>query len=269
MSKDAFKDNVVILTGASSAIGREVARQLAGQGAWLVLAARDVGRLEEVAAECRQRGGRAIGVRTDVALESECRALIERTVAEYGRIDTLINNAGISMWTPFEKLQDLSLLDHIMRVNYLGAAYATYYALPHLKQTRGRLVAVSSLAGKNGVPTRSGYAASKHALVGFFDSLRIELLETDVTVTLIYPGFVTSEIRERAFGADGKPLGKSPVREAEVMAAEECAQIMIKAIARRKREEVMTRRGKLGQWLKLIAPGAVDRVARKAIEEGK
>jgi short-subunit dehydrogenase len=269
MSGNAFKDNVVILTGASSGIGREAAHQLAEQGAWLALAARDADRLEQVTAECRKRGGRAIAVQTDVAIESECRQLIERTVAEYGCLDTLINNAGISMWTPFDQLQDLSILDRVMRVNYLGAAYLTHYALPHLKQTRGRLVAVSSLAGKNGVPTRSGYAASKHAMVGFFDSLRIELMGTGVTVTLIYPGFVTSEIRERAFGADGQPLGKSPVREAEVMSAEECARIMIDAIARRKREEVMTLRGKLGQWLKLIAPGVVDKVARRAIEEGK
>ena len=130
-------------------------------------------------------------------------------------------------------------------------------------------MAVSSLAGKNGLPTRSGYAASKHAMVGFFDSLRIELRETGVTVTLIYPGFVTSEIRKWAYGADGKPLEKSPVRESEVMTAEECARIMINAIARRKREEVMTLRGKLGQWLKLIAPAVVDRIARKAIQEGK
>jgi short-subunit dehydrogenase len=154
-------------------------------------------------------------------------------------------------------------------VNYLGSAYLTAYAIPYLKQTRGRIVAVSSLAGKNGIPTRSGYAASKHAMVGFFDSLRIELAETGVSVTLIYPGFVTSEIRERAFGADGQPLMKSPVREAEVMTAEECARIIIKALARRKREEVMTARGKLGLWVKLIAPGMVDRMARKAIEEGK
>jgi short-subunit dehydrogenase len=138
-----------------------------------------------------------------------------------------------------------------------------------LKQTHGRLAAVSSLAGKNGVPTRSGYAASKHALVGFFDSLRIELLETGVSVTLIYPGFVTSEIRERAYGADGQPLGKSPVRESEVMSAEECARIMINAMAKRKREEMMTLRGKLGQWLKLFAPRMADNVARNAIEEGK
>jgi short-subunit dehydrogenase len=269
MSKQAFKDNVVILTGASSGIGRAAALQLAEQGAWLALAARDGERLEQVAVECRQYGGRALAVKTDVASESECRNLIERTAAEYGRIDTLINNAGISMWTPFEQLQDLAILEHIMRVNYLGAAYLTHAALPYLKQTRGRLVAVSSLAGKNGVPTRSGYAASKHALVGFFDSLRIELLETGVSVTIVYPGFVTSEIRERAFGADGQPLGKSPVRESEVMSAEECAHIMLDAVARRKREEVMTLRGKLGQWLKLFAPGMVDRVARKAIEEGK
>lgn len=269
MSKDAFKDNVVIITGASSGIGQEVAHQLAEQGAWLTLAARDAKRLDEAAAECRERGGRAIAVKTDVAIESECRNLIDRAVAEYGRLDTLINNAGISMWTPFDQLQDLSILDDIMRVNYLGSAYLTYYALPHLKQTRGRLVAVSSLAGKNGVPTRSGYAASKHAMAGFFDSLRIELMETGVSVTVIYPGFVTSEIRERAYGADGKSLGKSPVRESEVMTAEECARIMINAMARRKREEVMTLLGKLGQWVKLFAPGVVDRFARRAIEEGK
>ena len=269
MNGNEFKDNVVILTGASSGIGRAVALQLAEQEAWLALAARDVDRLEQAAAECGQRGGRVMAVKTDVAIESECRNLIDRTASEYGRVDTLINNAGISMWTPFEQLQDLTILDRIMQVNYLGAAYLTHYALPHLKQTRGRLVAVSSLAGINGVPTRSGYAASKHALAGFFDSLRIELLETGVSVTIIYPGFVTSEIRERAFGADGQPLGTSPVREAEVMTAEECARIMISAMAKRKRAEVMTRRGKLGQWLKLIAPGMVDRAARKAIEEGK
>ena len=106
-------------------------------------------------------------------------------------------------------------------------------------------------------------------MTGFFDSLRIESMGTGVSVTMIYPGFVTSEIRERAYGAAGRPLGKSTVRKAEVMSAEECARITIEAIAKRKREAVMTLRGKLGQRLKLIAPGAVDKVARHAIEEGK
>ena len=269
MDKTTFKDNVVIITGASSGIGRELARQLADQGAWLSLAARDAARLQETAETCRMRGGRAISVQTDVSVQDDCHNLIECTIAEYGRIDTLVNNAGISMWAKFDELKDLSVFERIMRVNYLGSVYLTAYALPYLKQTRGRIVAVSSLAGKNGIPTRSGYAASKHAMVGFFDSLRIELAETGVSVTLIYPGFVKSEIRERAFDVDGQPLKKSPVREAEVMTAEECARIIIKAIERRKREEVMTLRGKLGQWVKLIAPGFVDNMARKAIAEGK
>jgi short-subunit dehydrogenase len=269
MSEKVFKDNVVIITGASSGIGREVARQLAEQGAWLALGARDVERLETTATDCRGRGGRALVVKTDVGVEAECQNLIAQTVAEYGRIETLINNAGISMWSRFDELQDLSGLERMMRVNYLGAAYCTYYALPQLKQTRGRLVGVSSLAGKNGLPTRSGYAATKHAMAGFFDSLRIELADSGVTVTMIYPGFVTSEIRARAAGADGQPLGESPVHEGEVMTTEDCARIMIKAMARRKREEVMTLRGKLGLWGKLIAPGLVDRMARKAIEEGR
>ena len=154
-------------------------------------------------------------------------------------------------------------------MNYLGAAYCTYYALPHLKQARGRLVAVSSLAGKNGVPTRSGYAASKHAMAGLFDSLRIELASSGVSVTMIYPGFVASKTRHRVMGPDGKPLGKSPVREEQAMPVEECARLVIAAMTGRKRELVMTLRGKLGQWLKLIAPGLVDRMAQQAINTGR
>ena len=269
MRSTTFKDNVVIVTGASTGIGREVALQLASQGAWLVLAARNGEQLESVAADCRRRGGKAIAVPTDVADESQCKRLIDRAVAEYGRIDTLINNAGISMWTKFEELKDLAILDQMMRVNYLGSAFLTAYALPYLRQTKGRIVGISSLAGKNGVPTRSGYAASKHAMAGFFDSLRIELADSGISVTMIYPGFVKSEIRERAAGADGEPLGQSPIHENEIMTAETCARIILNAVAKRRREEVMTLRGKLGQWLKLIAPGLVDRVARQAIEQGR
>lgn len=269
MSATVLRENAVILTGASSGIGRALALQLAEQGAWLALAARDVNELEKVAKECRRYSGRAVVIPTDVTEPSQCHRLIERTVAEYGRIDTLVNNAGISMWTKFEELHDLAVLERIMRVNYLGSAYLTAYAIPYLKQTRGRLVAVSSLAGKSGVPTRSGYAASKHAMVGFFDSLRIELAEYGITVTIVYPGFVQTKIRERAFGANGNALVHSPVHEDKVMSADTCARIMVNAIVKRKREEVMTVRGKLGQWLKLIAPGLVDRVAKAAIEQGR
>jgi short-subunit dehydrogenase len=271
MSEAPFRDNVVVLTGASAGIGREMALQLAEQGAWLALAARDAGRLEEVAAECRARGGRAVAVPTDVGDEAQCRALIEKAVAEYGRIDTLVNNAGIGMWARVDEMTDTAPFERIMRINYLGSVWCTYYALPHLARTRGRIVGVSSLTGKTGVPTRSGYAASKHAMTGFFDSLRIELAESGVTVTMVYPGFVATEIRERALGADGRPLGagNSPVREREVMSAEECARQIVKAAAKRRRELIMTVRGKVGWVLKLVAPTLVDRIARRAIERGK
>jgi short-subunit dehydrogenase len=184
MIKASFRENVVVITGASSGIGRELAFQLADQGAWLSLAARNAERLDAAAAQSRERGGKALIVPTDVSQQSQCRNLIERTVAEYHRIDTLINNAGITMWARFEEIQDLSLLEWIMQVNYLGSLYCTYYALPYLKHTRGRIVGVSSLTGKTGVPTRSGYAASKHAMAGFFDSLRIELADDGVSVTI-------------------------------------------------------------------------------------
>ena len=117
------------------------------------------------------------------------------------------------MWARLDEMQDLSLYEELMRTNYFGAIYPTFYALPHLKKSRGRIVVVSSLAGLTGVPERTGYAATKHALFGFFESLRIELQGTGVTVTMVAPDFVRSEIHRRAIGADGKPLGASPLSE--------------------------------------------------------
>jgi short-subunit dehydrogenase len=269
MNERFYQDKVVVITGASSGIGKELAFRLAAQGAWLALAGRDVGRLEAAQAECLRWGGKALAVPTDVAEQNQCEALIQKTVETYQRIDVLVNNAGISMWANFEDLQSLDMLEKIMRVNYLGSAYCTYYALPYLKQSKGQIIGVSSLAGKNGIPTRSGYAASKHAMAGFFDSLRIELAPYGVSVTMIYPGFVTTEIRKRAFAASGEALEKSPVRENEVMTVEECVEIMLKAMVKRKREVVMTLRGQLGLWMKLIAPGFVDRVALQAIKQGR
>ncbi len=269
MTTAPFHENVVIVTGASSGIGRELAYQLADQGAWLALAARDVERLDAVAEGCRSRGGRALVVPTDVAEQAACQQLVTRAVEAYGRIDTLINNAGVTMWALFEELSDLSPLERIMQVNYFGSLYCTYYALPHLKQSRGRIVAVSSVTGKAGVPTRSGYAASKHAMVGFFDSLRVELAPHGVSVTIVYPDFVATETRQRAFGPDGRPLGVSPVQEGKVMTAETCARLIVRAAARRKREEILSLRGKVGQWIKLVAPGVIDGIARRAIARGR
>jgi short-subunit dehydrogenase len=269
MKTNTFKDRVIIITGASSGIGRELAHQLASRGAWLTLAARTVDRLETVQKECLVLGGKAIVIRTDVSDPLQCQACIRQTVEHFGRLDVLINNAGITMWAEFEQMLDLKPFEQIMQINYMGSVYCTHYALPYLKQTHGLIVGISSLAGKTGVPTRSGYSASKHAMAGFFDSLRIELAPSRVAVTMIYPGFVRSEVRQRAIGPDGKPLGVSPVREGEVMSVETCASLIIRAMTRRQREMVMTARGKLGMWMKLIAPHLVDRIARNAIRSGK
>ena len=273
MPPTTFAENVVLITGASSGIGRALALQLAAQGAWLALAARREAALAQAAAECAQIGGPVGGrvwhLPTDVSEETQCRRLVAQTINQYGRVDTLINNAGMTMWARFDELQNLKLLETILRINYLGSVYCTDAALPYLKCSRGRIVVVSSLAGKTGVPLRSGYAASKHALVGFFDSLRIELAESGVSVTLAYPDFVATETRLRAYGPDGYPLGASPVQEGQVMTAETCARLILRAAAGRKREVIMSLRGRVGQWLRLLAPGLIDRIARQAIEKGR
>jgi short-subunit dehydrogenase len=231
------------------------------------VAARDMAELGRVADQCRAAGGQAIVVKVDVGVERDCQALMSGAALAYGGIDVLVNNAGATMWARFEEIEDVSILDRIMRVNYMGAVHCTKHALPYLRRSRGLLVGIASLTALTGVPTRSGYAASKHAMRGFFDSLRIELMGSGVDVTMIYPGFVDTGIRENATGPDGKPILHTPVK-LDMMSVEECARITVAAIEARKREVVMTARGKMGAWLKLIAPTVVDRMAKRVIEQG-
>lgn len=264
-----FKDNVVIITGASTGIGEELAYQLAKQGAWLVLAARRLKELETVAEQARALGGKAIAVSCDVSSQQDCGNLIATAITHFGRIDTLITNAGATMWARFEDIANPDLLNNIMQVNYMGAVYCTHYALPYIKAARGRIVGVASLTGLVGVPTRTGYAASKHAMRGFFDSLRVELEDTGVSVTMIYPGFVATGIRENATGPDGKPIRIDPLNRAHVMSVQTCAKKIVRAMTTRKRDEIMTTKGKIGQWLRLVAPKMVDGMARRAVESNQ
>lgn len=261
----------VLLTGASVGIGREMALQLADQGGpatRLALAARDAAQLGEVAELCRRSGAEALVLPTDVAIEEDCRRAVAGTVAAFGRLDTLLLNAGQDMGVRLDALEDSSVLERIVRVNYLGPAWLTRFALPHLAASRGRIVVVSSLAGLTGVPTRSGYAASKHALHGFFDSLRIELAGSGVSVTLACPDFVRSEIHRRALGADGKPVGKSPLQEERIMSAARCAELILAAGRDRRRMALLSLRGRLGRYVQVFAPGLIDRIAARAVARG-
>lgn len=264
---DMFKEKCVVITGASEGIGRALCLALAPQQPRLVLAARNRERLNDLKSEVEALGAHAVVAAVDLTEESACRALIEVAVEAFGGIDVLVNNAGGTMWTMFDEIQDLSIFERLIRLNYLSAVYCTHYALPYLKRSQGRIVAVSSVAGLTGVPARTGYSASKHAMFGFFDSLRIELAPFRVSVTMVAPDFVLSEIHRRALGPDGQPLGKSPMQENRIMTAEQCAARMIRAMARRDRILITSARGKIGRWIKLLVPGWVDRIAARAIQE--
>jgi len=260
MNTNAFRDQVVIVTGASAGIGKSLALLLAGQGAKVALAARRAEQLELVAEECHQRGGKSLVVPTDVSDEAQCKNLIEKTVEVFGRLDMLVNNAGLAVIARLEDYANLDLFKHTIDVNFYGAVYCTYYALPYLKQSCGRIVAVSSLGGKMQAPYNSAYVSSKFAMHGFFDSLRIELIRPGVSVTIICPYWVVTGFHEAQLDKDGVPRGPRGrgIYNEKMMTAERCAEIILQMAYRRKRE-LMMGPGNLIAWLKLLAPGLVDR----------
>jgi short-subunit dehydrogenase len=261
---------VIVITGASDGIGAEMARQWAARDkseVALVLAARSVDKLEAVATECRALGAQVLVQRCDVGVQADCNALIDAAVKAFGRIDTLINNAGMSAHANFEDVTDLGWYETLMRINHWGSVWCTHAALPHLKASRGRLVAVASLAGLVGVPGRTAYSGTKFAMTGFFEALRVELLGSGVSVTIAYPGVVATDIRYRGFNAKGEAAGASGLDERGAMSVEECARLIVDGTEARKRDIVMSAKGKLGRWIKLIAPAMVDRMALKALKQ--
>ena len=264
--------NTTIITGASDGIGAEMARQLArklgAQGA-LVLAARNGDLLNTVAQQCTALGAQVLVVPTDVSVEAQCRHLVAQTVQRFGRVDALINNAGISAQALFSdvKAEDLGWYEQLMRINLWGSVWCTHAALPHLKASRGHIVAVSSLAGLVGVPGRTAYSASKFAMAGFFEALRTELRGAGVSVTTAYPGVVLTNIRSRGLNAAGQAAGSSGLKEDNAMTVEACARLILDGMAHRKREVVMTTKGKLGRFLKLLLPGVVEKMALAALKD--
>jgi len=264
---NSFAGKSVLITGASAGIGRALALNLAARGARLALNARDAASLETTVAACAARGAQALAVPGDVSRHEDCARLITQTLGRFGSLDALVNNAGVTMWSRFDAVQDLRVFERLLATNYLGAVYATAAAMPYLKQSSGLIVAIASVAGLTGVPERTGYAASKHALVGFFESLRIELAGSGVDVCIVSPDFVVSEIHRRATGADGQPLGHTPMQEAHIMTAAACARLIVRAMHRRQRLLVTSARGRMARWARLLVPRLVDRMAARAIRE--
>ncbi|MDR2886315.1 MAG: SDR family oxidoreductase, partial [Rikenellaceae bacterium] len=229
-----FKDKVVVITGASSGIGLALAGRFAKLDAKVVMGARTVEKLAEVAAAVDTLGGEAAYVATDVTKEADCKRLIDTAIERFGRIDILICNAGISMRALFDDV-DLDVLRRLMDVNFWGTVYCVKYALPHIQKTKGTIVGVSSVAGIHGLPGRTGYSASKFAMTGFLETIRVENLKKKVHVMVACPGFTASNVRFSALTSDGSRQGGTPRDEGKMMSAEEVAERIAKGIAQHKR----------------------------------
>ncbi|RKD88322.1 SDR family oxidoreductase [Mangrovibacterium diazotrophicum] len=256
-----MKNKVVIITGASSGIGKALAYEFASKGAKLVLAARRIELLQELKQEITNT--EVVIHPTDVSREDDCKSLIEKAISTFGQIDILINNAGISMRAIFEDVE-LDVLHKLMDVNFWGTVYCSKYALPHLLKTKGSLVGIISIAGFVGLPGRTGYAASKFAIRGFLDTVRIENLRNGLHVLVAAPGFTASDVRKSALTAHGNNQGETPRNEEKMMSAEVCAQHIVKAIEKRKRQLILTfLEGKMTVFLGKFCPKILDKLTFK------
>ena len=255
-----FANKIVWITGASSGIGKACAEAFAKRGANLVLGARQFVTLCEIAQQIEQEYGvKAIAIACDVSVESDCENLINQASLIFGRIDVLINNAGVSMRALFKDL-DLVVIRNLMDINFWGTVYCTKYALPDLLKAKGSVVGVSSIAGYQGLPGRTGYSSSKFAMNGFLNALRVENLKTGLHVMIASPGFTASNIRKVALVKDGSAQGETSMNEEKMMSAEEVAEIMLQGIVKRKRSLIMTGQGKLTVFLSKWLPGLLDKL---------
>ena len=247
-----LKDKVIIVTGASSGIGLATVKLFASHGAKVVMAARSIDKLEQLRAEMPEPAN-VLCVKTDVAVEEDCKNLVEETVKTFGRIDVLVNNAGISMRAMFIDL-DLDVIKRLMDTNFWGTVYCTKYALPYLLESKGSVVGVISTAGYLGLPGRTGYSASKFAIRGFLSTLRVEHRYDGLHVMVFAPGFTASDIRNKALLADGTPQGKTPRDEKKMMTAEKVAKKMALGLKFRKNEMLLTPVGKITKFFTFALP---------------
>ncbi|MBW6497743.1 MAG: SDR family oxidoreductase [Bacteroidales bacterium] len=257
-----MKGKVMIVTGASSGIGRALALEGMRRGMKVVMAARSLDGLKETAASSGVSHENYLIVQADVSRKEDCQKIADATVAKFGGIDVLINNAGVSMRALFEDVE-LEVLERLMQVNFWGAVYCTRFALPYLLQSKGSVAGISSIAGHKGLPARTGYSASKFAMHGFLETLRIENLKKGLHVLIASPGFTSSNIRKTALSKDGSPQGESPRAEDKMMSAELTAWHVLNAIEKRKRSLVLTRQGKLTVLLNKFFPALVDKLVYK------
>ena len=255
-----FENKVIVITGGTDGIGKALVAEYLQKGATVSTCSRTQEKLTQLENEFPEKP--LFTMIADVSKEEDCKSFIEKTIQKFNKIDILINNAGISMRALF-KDTDLSTLKRVMDINFWGTVYCTKFALETITQNKGTIVGVSSVAGYRGLPGRSGYSASKFAVNGWLEALRTELLETEVNVMWVCPGFTKSNIRNVALNKEAKPQGESPLKEEKLMSAEECAEHIIKAIKKRKRTLVLTFTGKETVFMNKFFPAWTDKLTRK------
>ena len=258
-----LKNKTLLITGASTGLGKALAIKLANKNSNIALMARNLTRLKETASLCQTNPLLLTG---DITLESDCQAAIEEVIRHYGCLDYLILNAGISMYSHFEKLADLSAIRQLIQTNYIGAVNCTYHALPYLKKTNGMITVISSIQGKIGVPYHTGYAASKHALEGFFNSLRIEL-NNAIDILMVSPGWIRgTELKQRALGKQFEHTAKTNLKQMkQAVSLETCCNEIITAMLKRKRELIVPKKYRWLPWLKLIVPSLLDNIIQQKL----
>ena len=262
-----MKNKISIITGASSGIGKALAYELAQQDFNVVLVARRKNLIDTISEDIESKYGvKALAIEADVTIEKDCKMFIEKAINEFGSIDILINNAGISQRAMFADLQ-LDVIKKVMDVNYWGTVYSTKYALPYILKTKGSIVAVTSISGMQPLPARTGYCASKYAVHGFMDSLRIEHLKTGVHIMIAAPEYVKSEIREHALMSDGNEQGESPRNEKGMLSAETAAKRIVKGIRKRRRTMLIGYKGIMAVGLARFTPKFMDRLTYHVIQK--
>lgn len=254
-----MKDKVVIITGGSSGIGKACAKSFGERGAKIVITGRNEENLKEAKLALESNGVTVLSIKADVSVREQNDRVVEKVINEFGQIDVLINNAGVSMRALFSEL-DVDVIKHVMDINFYGAVYATKSVLPYIIKSKGSIVGVSSIAGYRGLPARTGYSASKFALQGFLESIRTELLHSGVHVLTACPGFTASNIRNTALSKDGSAQGESPLHEGKIMTSEEVGEHIYKAVVKRKRDLVLTSQGRLTVFLNKWLPSFMDRM---------
>jgi short-subunit dehydrogenase len=266
-----FAGKTVVITGASSGLGESLALELAKKNANLSLFDRNEEGLQRVEKLCKDKGAEVSFTKGDVTSPDDCKKLVINTIEKFGSIDYLVLSAGVSMWAKFDEVTDLSLFRKLIETNYLGSVNCTYFALPHLKKSKGMIVVITSIQGKISVPYHTGYVASKHALIGFFDTLQMELKGSGIDILQVLPHWLRgTNLRSNAFDKDGSKVGDSRVSHSkESVSLEECTVEIIKAMKKRKRELIIPSKLKILLWLKSISPGIAERIISGKVKEQK